>query len=176
MHMARLHAQPGLLLFALLLAIGAAGTPAAARIEPLASQPIPPPVGFLCNQIVGFSQNRERVGEAPGFESGVEDARWQLVWESGASIGRWAVPSYGGWSSQPVSPCAENSQTPDRIILTITGEFQSDPLLWVDAIQNAVPDARARYPAGRQILLQPVVGGPGHALCTFDGAVGRAPR
>src|SRR5207248_3582644 len=45
---------------------------------------------------------------------------------------------------------------------------------WVQEINLVIANIRAKYPNERQIILQPVVGGPGESLCTFQGTTVRA--
>lgn len=125
-----------------------------------------------CTTVIGFSQTREWYLGGQ-FEQVLIDAEWQLLQHSGAAIEFWADPAYEGWLSPIVSPCSAGA--PDRLVLTISGE--SRPIdLWVTHILQAVATARAKYPSAQQIVLQPVVGGPGHTLCMFDGREVRASR
>jgi hypothetical protein len=130
------------------------------------------PTSFECSQVIGFSQTAEWY--TGGFESAVDGGRWQLLWRSGANIDFWADPDYEGWSQPIVSPCASGSASPDRVVLTISGNLQSDPGWWANQIRAVVATLRDKYPRARQILLQPVVGGPGHAECMFQSQLVRA--
>jgi len=89
-----------------------AGTPVAPRTA----------ASFECSQVIGFSQTNEWY--AGGFERVVDNARWQLLWQGGASIELWADPRFSGWSQPLVSPCASRSTSPDRILVTISGAFE----------------------------------------------------
>lgn len=132
----------------------------------------PSGTAFECTQVVGFSQTNEWY--AGGFEGVVDDSRWQLLWRSGANIDSWIDPVFEGWSQPIVSPCTRGATTPDRVVLTSSGVFQSEPAWWAAQIQAVVATMRAKDPRMRQILLQPVVGGPGHAECRFEADVVRA--
>ncbi len=135
----------------------------------------PPPIpdneteNFVCTQVIGFSQTRQWYADAPDFESVVDDDRWQLLWQGGAGIDRWSDPEFEGWSQQLVSPCSNNSASPDRIILTISGKRQSNPAIWAEQIRAAIDVIRSKYPSVRQIVLQPVVGGPNNGECPIPG-------
>ncbi len=128
---------------------------------------------FTCIQVIGFSQTRQWYS-SEAFESRVDDGTWQLLWNGGASIDRWTDPNYVGWRNPPVSPCARGSSNPDRIVLTISGDFQTDPDVWARHIREAIVTIRTMYSAVRQIVLQAVVGGPDHGLCHVGGQVVRA--
>ena len=49
-----------------------------------------------------------------------------------------------------------------------------DGATWAAVISEVVVLLGDKYPSARQIVLQPVAGGPGHALCEFEGEVIRA--
>ncbi len=132
---------------------------------------------FVCTEVIGFSQTAQWY--KAGFESGVQDATWQLLWHGGASIDRWADPAYDGWfparpGTERYSACANGAANPDRVVLTISGNFNADPAWWADQMNVVISLIRARYPGVRRILLQPVVGGPGHATCGRAGTGVRA--
>lgn len=134
---------------------------------------------FACTLVIGYSQ----VGQPQGgwfvtggvFESIVENARWELLWNSGAGVDRWQAPNYAGWSRPLISPCSNaDPDAPDRIILSISGPYGEDVDAWVQAIEGTVVQIRTRYPSVRRIVLQPVVGGPQHQTCTRNGTDVRA--
>ena len=123
---------------------------------------------FTCTQVIGFSQTQEWYAGDPTFESTVDDARWQLLYNFGAGINQWADPGYSGWSQGIVSPCSAGSSAPDRIVLNISGDSRT-PSEWATAIEAAISTVYAKYPALQRIVLQPVVGGPNNQLCPDGG-------
>jgi hypothetical protein len=125
-----------------------------------------------CTQVIGFSQTEGWYNA--GFENYIDDEKWQLLWQSGASIDLWASSSFSGWNANIISKCSENSGVPDRIILTISGEFNSNVQWWADEIQKTISVINEKYPSVEQIILQPVVGGPQGELCNFGGEQVRA--
>jgi hypothetical protein len=127
-----------------------------------------------CTQVIGFSQTLQWYQEAGVFESVVDDGRWQLLGRGGASIDQWQDPDYVGWSDPIFSPCAEASAAPDRVVLTVSGIYGADEDTWVAAIAPVIAVIEAKLPSATEILLQPVVGGPGHADCFLDGELVRA--
>jgi hypothetical protein len=83
----------------------------------------------------------------------------------------WADPTYQGWDNAVLSGCTTGS--PNRLLITISGA--SRPVGdWVTVIEQTVATARAKYPGVDQILLQPVVGGPGNSVCELQGERVRA--
>ncbi len=118
---------------------------------------------FSCTRVVGFSQT-EQWFTGGGFEQVAGDAGWELLWESGATIEKWADPGFVGWSNQVVSGCTDG--TPSRLLLTVTGA-ERPVAQWVEDITSAVATAKVKYP-GAAIVLQPIVGGPDEQLCPGD--------
>jgi hypothetical protein len=130
--------------------------------------------GFVCTEVIGFSQTRQWFLDAPDFEAVVGSSGWQLLWNGGASIDRWADPRYRGWEEPIASACTQGSDAPDRVVLTISGEFEDDPDVWAEDIAAAIDTLRAKLPGVRQVVLQPVVGGPGDGTCQHEGELVRA--
>ncbi len=143
----------------------------AAAAEPVV---LAPQGGFVCTLVIGFSQTAEWYEAGGVFESVVGDDRWQLKWAGGAGVDRWSDPDDVAWGAEVLSPCAAGSEAPDRIVLSISGPFGEDEDAWVGAIKGSVDLIRGRYPSARRIGLVPVVGGPSHRDCTFDGRRVRA--
>ncbi|HXJ37165.1 MAG TPA: hypothetical protein VMS22_24315 [Candidatus Eisenbacteria bacterium] len=141
-----------------------------------------PPGGFTCTEILGFSQSL-MWHETPEFQQHITDARWQMRFRAGGDVDVWADPNADAWNP-PVdaeclgsglvtlcTPCAQDSDSPDRVIITITSHgYDTDVQMWAQRIRAAVATIRAKHPQVKQIVLQPVVGGPGHAVCPYPGA------
>ena len=156
----------------LAVSLGSVAVPRpAAGAEPLRSAP---QGGSACTLVIGFSQTAEWYEAGGAFESVVEDDRWQLKWAGGAGVDRWSDPDDVAWGAEVLSPCAAGSEAPDRIVLSISGPFGEDEDAWVGAIKGSVDLIRGGYPSARRIGLVPVVGGPSHRDCTFDGRRVRA--
>jgi hypothetical protein len=136
---------------------------------------------FLCTELLGFSQTL-MWEETPEFQLEIDGTRWQVRFRAGGDLDVWADPNADAWRAPVVtgctgngspilcSPCALGSAAPDRVVLTITlDHYESDVTVWVAKLRGAIATIRARRPQVRQIVLQPVVGGPRHALCAFPG-------
>jgi hypothetical protein len=123
---------------------------------------------YTCSEVIGYSQVRQWFADAPEFESTVGSDRWQLRWKGGASVNLWADSSFEGWSAPVVSACRARSNTPDRIVFFISGGLGTDTAAWEREIRAVISQLQSRYPSARQIVLEPVVGGPHHAICRFD--------
>jgi uncharacterized delta-60 repeat protein len=136
---------------------------------------------FTCTEILGFSQSL-MWHETLEFQQQIDDARWQMRFRSGGDVDLWADPNADAWrapvetrclgSGSPVlcTPCAANSDAPDRVLFTITlQDYESDVQVWTQKIRAAIATIRLRHPEVRQIVLQPVVGGPMGRNCPFPG-------
>jgi len=140
------------------------------------------PSGFTCTEILGFSQTL-MWHETPEFQALIDDARYQMRFRSGGDVDLWADTNADAWSApvradclgggSPVlcTPCAQASTAPDRVIFTITLQaYETDQQVWTQKIRAAIATIRHRHPQVEQIVLQPVVGGPGGNPCAFPGA------
>jgi len=141
---------------------------------------------FACTMVIGYSQ----VGISPTFISGygegwyvapnytlnfekiVGNDTWQLLWDSGHGVDQWQNPNAEGWSKwrnreHPFfdSACTVNSATPDRIIFSISAGYGSDEDAWRRNIEAAITTIIGQIPSVKQLVLQPVVGGPNHETC-----------
>ncbi len=121
---------------------------------------------FACTLVIGFSQTEQWYLEAPDFEAAVGTDRWELLWNAGAAVELWSNPEYAGWSEPILSPCLERSQDPDRVVFTIgSRDLPLDPPAYAVAIRSAIATTREMFPDLRQIVLQPLVGGPDDGQC-----------
>jgi hypothetical protein len=66
-----------------------------------------------------------------------------------------------------VSPCAASSAAPDRVLLHISGASGEDVGAWAKDISAAIATIRQKTPTARQIILQPVIGGPNGQPCAL---------
>jgi hypothetical protein len=117
-----------------------------------------------CTEVIGFSQTAQWYWG--GFIQSLTTDNWQLRWRDGASIDLWANPNYEGWNDQYLSSRCGEWRPPDRVILNVSGDYNSDMMFWADRTQNAVTNVTRKYPTVRSIALQSVVGGPNGTLCT----------
>jgi hypothetical protein len=137
---------------------------------------------FACSQVIGFSQTGQwYTGESntdlAGFQAIVNNDRWQVLFRGGAGVEEWSDPNFVGWDVPLLAPCVDSADKPDRVILTISGDIGNvvnDPQVWADEIDRAITTITLKYDSVRQVLLQPVVGGPNDSLCTFDNQEVRA--
>lgn len=114
-----------------------------------------------CTEVIGFSQTKQWYVHG-GFESKVDGSKFQLRAASGASIEKWASPTFKGWTSSrlPTSACAAPV---DRVILFVSGPDRT-PERWRSDIDGAIGQVIA-FHGPVDIVVEPVVGGPGHDSC-----------
>lgn len=121
---------------------------------------------YTCTQVIGFSQTRQWYkGGNFMFEKEVDNARWELRARDGAAIGKWGVASYDGWTVALASPCANRSNNPDRVVLTVSGSSGDDVAAWKADILKAIDMVHRKYGNVETIVLQPVVGAPEGTDC-----------
>jgi hypothetical protein len=123
---------------------------------------------FMCTQIIGYSTTSTGF---PSAEAELDSRRWQLLFQHGGALVRWANPDYDGWTRPLVSPCVDSSERPDRIVLDLGPDsYTTDVSALVADIRISIETVRNKYPSVRQIVLQPEHGGPNHAGCSWPGA------
>jgi hypothetical protein len=131
---------------------------------------------FRCTLVIGYSQVGQWSQQGGGwyvtggeFEKAVGADRWQLLWAGGAGVDRWQNPDYPGWR-QPIRHAVPDiADKPDRVLLSISGPYGEDEAAWARAISATIDTIKTKYPSARQIILQPVVGGPGGQTCAPPG-------
>jgi hypothetical protein len=102
-----------------------------------------------------------------GFETapGIDDAHWQLKWMDHAYIDEWANPNSPFWGIVPTSPCAQDSSSPDRVLLVALSWTLVTLADWETNVQKDVDNIKAKYPNVKQIVLVTIVRGPGNVSC-----------
>jgi len=138
------------------------------------------PSGGGCTEILGFSQTGMVCLDPPdgggGFFAVVGHGRYQVRACASAGLA-WMDPNYPGWGTacpqgRPAlnAPCTAGLSI-DRVLLTISIPSGIPTVAeWVSDIRTEIDVIRTKYAALRQIILQPVVGGPNHTVCQFGGS------
>jgi predicted esterase len=60
------------------------------------------------------------------------------------------------------------------VVLNLAGFYESNVVDWVDAINATIDTVVLKLPSARRVVLQAVIGGPGHQLCTNGSQVVQA--
>lgn len=126
--------------------------------------------GFTCTLFLGYSQTNNWFDEAEGV---MGSANFEMMYINGGAAYKWGDAGYDGWRVGKASPCAQNAQSPDRVVMDITHNqylkpenVGSDPVGFMEGvIRKTVSMIKSKYPSARVIVLQPVVGGPNHTTC-----------
>lgn len=145
----------------------AASIPAASAPAPQASAP--PPVraeakpAFRCTEVIGLTITAEWY--AAGFEQLVDDARFQARTRPHTFVDQWADPAHEAWAEPVTSPCAEQPENPDRVVLFAANWKLTTPDEWETVLSQAVSTLRTRYSALRDLELYTVLRGPQNQSC-----------
>lgn len=132
---------------------------------------------FACTQVLGFSQSMEWYaglsvadhrdqGTRPDLSALEPDAflpGWQGRFFMGAAVEEWADPEYPGWSGAHrrahETPEHCGGDEVDRVVFNVSGAARP-PEAWASAVDSVADVIRAKFPAVRRIVMQPVVGAP----------------
>lgn len=132
---------------------------------------------FACTQVLGFSQSLEwygglslgddaadgRESETPSLEAGAFLPAWQGRFYPGAAVEKWTDPGFPGWSGtytrsrETEAHCGREEV--DRVVFNVSGPPRSLDE-WASAIASVADLIREKFPAVRQVVMQPVVGAP----------------
>jgi hypothetical protein len=138
---------------------------------PVKTQAAAQPGSYSCTLFLGYSQTDNWFSN---FESKVADqGKYEEIWVSAGAAHNWSDAGYAGWGQPIKSACSQNSTSPDRIVLDITHDAYLDQQASTavsymnGVIRGWINMARHKYPSVKQIVLQPVVGGPNHSVCKY---------
>ena len=137
----------------------------------------PPAGSFSCTQVLGFSQSMEWYAGLSVADYLDENARpdlsalerdaflptWQGRFFIGAVVDKWTDPGFTGWAGTHrwahETPAHCERDEVDRVVFNVSGEARS-PQAWAAAVDSVAVLIRAKFPAVRRVVMQPVVGAP----------------
>jgi len=123
----------------------------------------PDPGNYTCTLIIGINATAEWYGK--GFESMVDNGKWELIRVHSGFVELWADPKASVWNTGPTSACAQNAGNPDRVIF-IALNFDTNTLeQWVPPLTAVVKNLKAKYPGLKRIELGTFVRAPGNKPC-----------
>jgi len=137
--------------------------------DAVADVPVVSSRGLVCNQVMGVSVTGDWY--VSGFESIVEDGRWQVVSEAHAYIDLWTDPASAEWAIAPVSPCTANAGDPDRVLFTGCNWAYTTAQEWTTAFTAVVEDLKAKYPNLKRVDLLTMLRAPGNVPCGDGGSL-----
>jgi hypothetical protein len=144
---------------------------AAPMVEGDAAAPtMPPPnpgetdtASYTCTLIIGINATQEWYSK--GFETMVDNAKWELTKVHSGFVELWADPKNAIWNTTYSSACAQNPGNPDRIIF-IALNFDTTTLdQWVPPLTAVVKNLKMKYPGVKRIELGTFVRAPGNKPC-----------
>jgi hypothetical protein len=144
---------------------GADGTDAGVAISDAPAAGATAAEHFVCSQVMGLMLTDQWY--TTGFETaqGIDDARWQLKWMDHSYIDEWANPNSTFWAIVPTSPCAQDSDNPDRVLLVALSWTLVTLADWETNVQEDVDNIKAKYSNVKQIVLMTIVRGPNNVSC-----------
>jgi hypothetical protein len=132
-----------------------------------ASAPIgadgPSATAFTCNLVLGIKQTGEWF--AAGFETVVENARWEVVPIHDGHIELWADPMNAIWGQKTLSPCTQGAATPDRVIFVGTNYDYTTTAEFVPKYLAVIENIKAKFASVKRIELMTHVRAPGNVAC-----------
>jgi hypothetical protein len=117
----------------------------------------------VCNQVTGGKLTEEWF--IAGFETVVDNTRWQVKWREDAYVEQWADAQSSFWTAQVDSTCASSTNAPDRLVFgTVSFKYKTQAE-WRTGITQAVNNFKAKWPSVRRIDLVTQIRGPNNMLC-----------
>jgi hypothetical protein len=101
-----------------------------------------------------------------GFESVVDNAKWELEYVHSGFVELWADAQDPVWSTKASSLCAQNADKPDRIVfLALNFDFNTLDQ-WLPPVTAVVKNLRDKYPSAQRIELTSFIRAPGNMPCS----------
>ena len=123
----------------------------------------PPTSAFTCTLLIGIEATEEWY--IAGFETMVDNTRWELMWYHSGFVELWANPNDPVWSTAITSPCAQNANKPDRVIFVPLNYLNDTLAFWTPNVTAAVANIQAKYPSAKRIELMAFIRAPGNMAC-----------
>jgi hypothetical protein len=117
---------------------------------------------FSCTLVLGIKETGEWFNA--GFETIVENARWEVVPVHNGHIELWADPRSDLWAMKPASPCTQ-AAAPDRVVFVGTNYDYTTTAEFVPRYLAVIENVKSKYPAVRRIDLMTYVRAPGNMPC-----------
>lgn len=124
----------------------------------------PPTSAFTCTLLIGIQATEEWY--IAGFETIVDNSRWELMWVHSGFVELWANPNDPVWSTAITSPCAQNADKPDRVIFVPLNYLNDTLTFWTPNVAAAVANIQAKYPSAKRIELMTFIRAPGNVACS----------
>jgi hypothetical protein len=132
------------------------------------------PTDFVCNLVIGESPTGQWFDS--GFLQAVDATRWESIWIAHHYTNLWADPTDPGWTTAfdpypgPAHVCAENSETPDRVIFVAAQWSETTAAEWETDLTAIVSNIETKYIGVKRIELMALTGAPATMPCPFTGS------
>jgi hypothetical protein len=126
----------------------------------------PPPsdnASYSCTMIIGINATNEWYTQ--GFETLVDNGKWEIIRVHSGFVELWADPKNGVWNTGPSSPCAMNATNPDRVLFIPLNFDQTALDWWLPPLQAVVKNLQAKFSNLKRIELGTFVRAPGNMPC-----------
>lgn len=101
-----------------------------------------------------------------GFETIVDNAKWELVRVHSGFVELWANAQDPVWSTAISSPCAQNSTQPDRVVFVALNFDYTTLDQWLPPVTAVVKNLQTKYPSAKRIELMSFIRAPGNKACS----------
>jgi hypothetical protein len=118
---------------------------------------------YRCTRVMGVAIVHEWYDH--GFETYVDDARWEVQAKRGQYLERWRDPKDEVWNEPIVSACAQDSDNPDRILFQAVNWSYTNAEQWTADLMKIIPQLKERFSNLRRIELITLTRPPGNVLC-----------
>jgi hypothetical protein len=136
---------------------------------------------YTCTTYIGSVLTTEWWGQ--GFETIVDNTKWQLKWHHHGYIEAWGDPQSPFWadtgdpnnlmSGSPIqSPCAQGSTAPDRVVfLAIDWELLTEQD-WIGWLEKDLVAIKLKWPSVKWIDIMPTPRCPDDRMCNPNAKPG----
>jgi hypothetical protein len=122
---------------------------------------------FTCNAVLGIHTTAEWF--EGGFETQVDNARWEIIDNHPGYVANWAVATDPIWATAPASACTMNSTNPDRVVFNAyadqTVTTYTTKAEWVTGLTKVVANIKAKFSNVKRIDLLTMTRAPGNQPC-----------
>jgi hypothetical protein len=118
---------------------------------------------YTCTMIIGINATSEWYTQ--GFETMVDNAKFEIIRVHSGFVELWADPKNGVWNTGPSSACAQNANNPDRVVFVALNFDQTTLDWWLPPVTAVVKNLQAKYSNLKRIELQTFVRAPGDMPC-----------
>jgi hypothetical protein len=120
---------------------------------------------FVCTEVVGLWVASQWWGS---FEKGVDNAKWQFMFQHHGYLEMFADPASPYWSNAVSSKCTSNAATPDRVVFLPFSLSLSTMDEWVTNLTKVVETMKGKFAGVQRIELMTTLRSPGNMPCAND--------